>query len=72
MNRLILLCIGSAFILMGLYSLITGDSIGFSGGNIAGRSISFVTEPIEFILSVLFKIGFGVWLIKANISSDEQ
>lgn len=71
MNKIVLISIGVLFIVLGLDSIFSGHSIGFSAKNFSGRSISFDLEPIEFCLSVLFDFIFGIWLVRDNITGSK-
>jgi len=71
MNKLISLL--SALFLIGfaIKSLLVGETIGFTGGSTVMRLITFNSDPVEFVIMVLFQLGFAVWILKKLVNKDD-
>jgi hypothetical protein len=70
-NKLGLLIFGMAFLFLGLYDLSIGETNGFSAGNMSSMTITFKERPIEFVLSIVFKVGIGGLAIRKSFSNTD-
>ncbi len=63
MNNLLYLIIGIVFLLFGIYSLFSGETIGFSIGSDSGRMVTMKDDIVEYWLFVILSFVFGGILV---------
>lgn len=64
MNKLITLIIALYLIGSAIVSLVTGETIGFAAGYSATRSITFDSNPVEFVIMIFAQFGIAVLILK--------
>lgn len=71
MINLGLIISGSFLLYFGINDFLIGQTIGFLDGNIPPASITFSTNPVEFSLSIAFKVIVGGLLLVQGLSKIE-
>ncbi len=71
MNKLISLIAALFLIGFAIKSLVADETIGFTGGSTIARSITLDSDPIEFVIMILFQFGFAGWIIKKLANKDD-
>lgn len=71
MINLGLIISGSFLLYVGINDFLIGQTIGFLDGNIPPASITFSTNPVEFSLSIAFKVIVGGLLLVQGLSKIE-
>ena len=71
-NRFGMFVLGTAFFSLGLYDLTTGVTNGFGAGNMSSHEVTSNKSPIEFYLSVTFKIVIGLLSLKHALFSKSN
>ena len=71
MKNLGLIISGSILLYLGINDFLMGQTVGYLDGNIPPASITFSTNPIEFSLSIAFKVIVGSLLMVQGLCKIE-
>jgi hypothetical protein len=71
MKKLGLFTLGLFFLFLGINDFFIGQTSGFASGDMSLATITFSTSPIEFSLSIAFKVIAGGLFIVKGLSNAE-
>lgn len=67
MKKIIAIIVGLWFFFTGIQGLLIGETVGFGTMSVGANQVNSDDNPIEFVLSILFKLGLGGGLIKIGL-----
>jgi hypothetical protein len=70
-KKLGLFILGLFFLCLGINDFFIGQTTGFASGDMSLATITFSTSPIEFSLSIAFKVIAGALSIVQGLSKTE-